>query len=192
MRKLLLTPKRIILGIVAVAITIFFVWLLFGVAVDLFLPQRFAAARQTWESQRPDHYRLRVRVYGFCPPPCGSELQLTIDGDTVTEAGQRATFLAASDPQNAPFESIAAADFAQYRVADYTMDALFKDAAKTLANVPPIYVAWSADPIYDIDFDSQQGYITHFLISNCGRGLLGPAIGDCNWGYRLMGFEALS
>lgn len=192
MRRFRLTPKRIILGIAALALTIFFIWLLFGVAVDLFLPQRFATARETWESQRPDNYRLTVRVYGFCGPPCGLELQLTVSGDQVTEASQRPTLLVAYDPQNAPFESIAAADFDQYRVADYTMDALFKDAAKTLANVPPIYVAWSADPIYDIAFDNRVGYITRFLVSNCGRGLLGPAIGDCRGGYQVTGFEALS
>ena len=110
----------------------------------------------------------------------------------MTDASQRPTLLLAYDPQNAPFKPIAAADFAQYRVADYTMDALFKDGAKTLANVPPVYIAWSADPIYDIAFDSQRGFITRFIVSDCGRGLLGPAISECSWGYRVTDFEALS
>jgi uncharacterized protein DUF6174 len=192
MRKLRLTPKRVILGIIALAITIFFIWLLFGVAVDLFLPERFAAARALWESQRPDHYRLTVRVYGFCALPCGLELQLTVKGDQVTDVGQRSTLLLAYDPQNAPFKPIAVADFAHYRVADYTMDALFEDGAKTLAAVAPIYIAWSADPIYDIAFDGQRGFITQFLVSDCGRGLLGPAVSECSWGYRVTDFEALS
>src|SRR5262245_52122434 len=116
MRKFHLKPKRIIVVVAVVAITIFLIWLLFGVAVDLFLPQRLAATRDLWANQRPDRYRLTVRVYGFCPPPCGNDLQLIVNGDQVTEASQRSTFLAGYSPDNTPFEPIAPADYAQNRV----------------------------------------------------------------------------
>jgi hypothetical protein len=190
MRKFRLTPKRIILLVLGIVAVIFFLWLLFGLSIDLFLPQRLESARQTWEANRPAKYQLTVTSYGFCELPCGTDLMLTVSGDQILEASYRGTLSA--NLHDAPFELIPTEDYPRFHVEDYTMDALFRRAAETIAGVPSIYIAWGGDTLYDITFDPKQGYITQFLLSNCGRGLLGPVVGDCHGGYRVIAFQSLA
>ena len=192
MRKLHLTPKRLILFIAGIVVVIFFLWLLFGLSVDLFLPQRLETARQTWEANRPEKYQLMVTTYGFCDLPCGTDLLLTVSGDQILEASYRATLSATLHPGDAPFETIPTEDYERYHVADYTMDGLFRGAAETLAGVPPVYLAWNNDRLYDMAFDPQGGYITQFLLNNCGHGLLSPGVIDCHRGYRVISFQPLT
>ena len=183
--RLSITPKRVLLGFL---IVVLLHTVLFGLRVDLFLPQNFASAKNTWEAKNITHYRMNVLVGGFCAPPCGLQMQLEVEQNQVIQASERPGMLA----DNYTFEPMSAEKIAQYGANDYTIEGIFSRVEDRIRGIPAIYISSGGQTTFDITYDPDLGYIQLFRESICGQGgLLGPAISDCAWGIHISDVEVL-
>jgi hypothetical protein len=165
--------------------------LLFGLRIDWFMPQQFASARAVWDAKNIKHYRVVVFVSGFCAPPCGAEMSIEVRNNQVIAVDERpGLFVGHYDEY--PYQPLSPEKWDQYRVNEYTIDAMFQRVADRIATVPAIYITSGGGINYDITYDSEFSYVKSFLESGCGQGGLLMAASDCAGGFSVRDFETLA
>lgn len=182
-------PRRLVVVLLVVGLVYV---LLFGLRIDWFMTQQFASARANWDAKGIRHYRVVLVVTGFCAPPCGVEMSIEVRDNQIIAVDERPGLLAGRYDEY-PYKPLDPEQWDQYQVKHYTVDAMFEKVAERIADVPAIYITSGGGTNYYIDYDPVFSYVKSFTESVCGQGgLLGPAVGDCIWGFRVRDFQVLS
>lgn len=179
-----------------------FVVLLWAIAVTIFRPsplQELAAARERWQSQNIDSYRMTISYFGggYTMPTIYG---LQVDDGLVTSADTRPILMSESqvtpipDPMNYTLANPPSnPDFTPSRLDQLTVEGMFTFAESALADETwPGPFECRYDWHHEADFDAQYGYIRQLRYTNCSTSLLCSAISHCETSVTVTEFEPLA
>jgi hypothetical protein len=186
MRKWIQKHRKTVIFAAIVAILWLCNWLLFGFSFDFFAKQRLLSAQAAWDSQNIRDYRLIIEFSGGFT--LRTRYLVTVRDNKVVEAAQKGMFDLIDrdyDPEKVPFSPMPVENASRF-----TINTLFTYASSKLTNDTFVHINDACNR-YEADFDPQMSFIN--LYSNwCDGSLLGCAMGECTFTYRVIELEPLS
>ena len=143
---------------------------------------RLQAARARWEESGIDSYQAVVQAR--VPLADWSDYRITVQDGVVTEASWiELVGMYGSRTEYSPIPPS--------QVADYTIDALFDQAASHLDARPALDLRICGGTRYRVNFDKTLGYITQYSVNDCSWLPICPQISECSSSYRVTEFAVI-
>lgn len=186
MRKWVQKHRKVVIFAAIVAMLWLCNWFFFGLSFDFFAKERLLSAKTAWENQNIRDYRMIVEFAGGFT--LRTQYLVTVRDNQVIEAAQKGMFDLIDrdyDPETVPFSPMSVENASRF-----TIDTLFSYATSKLANDTFVHINDACNR-YEADFDPKMSFINRY--SNwCDGSLLGCAMGECAFTYRVVELEPLS
>lgn len=185
MRAYLARHRKRLFWVVGIVIALLlFNWIFLGYSVDFFAKERLLAAKAAWNEAHIQDYRAIVEFSGGFQ--YRTQYLITVQNGIVIYASQKvmSTIDPQYNPDEQPFSSMPPEDAQRYMI-----DNIFESAIYDLRNSNFVHVNEACSRI-EIDFDPLLRYINRYG-SLCDGSLLGCAIGECAFLYKVIELEPL-